>query len=66
MLKTTAIKMLAALEAQRIAENAKFGGKAPSDCDYRHACGLIAEQAGFKSRSEWIDILDGSAELIDC
>ncbi len=59
----TALKMLAALEAQRLAENAIFMGKSDEDEEYRYICTIIAKQAGFKSRTEWMDILRGDAEF---
>ena len=65
MQKSTALKMLAALEALRMAENAASGGKSLDDYEYRHTCSMIAEMAGFRSRVEWIDILNGIAELVD-
>lgn len=65
MLKSTALKMLASLEEQRVTENAEYGGQAPSDYDYRHICAMIADEAGFESRVEWMDILNGIAELVD-
>lgn len=66
MLKSTAIKMLSALEALRVAENAKSGGKSPDDYDYRVICADIAKEAGFRSRAEWMAILNGEAKLVDC
>lgn len=66
MLKSTAIQMLSALEALRVAENAKSGGKSPDDYDYRVKCADIAKEAGFGSRAEWMAILNGDAKLVDC
>ena len=57
--------MLCALETARLKENAECGGKAPDEYDFRHVCAIIAEMAGFKCRSEWMDILNGNAELVD-
>ena len=65
MLKSTALKMLAALEAQRMAENAAAGRKSLDDYEYQRTCGMIAEMAGFRSRAEWMDILQGISELKD-
>ena len=55
--KESALRILAKMEEERNAENAAWNGKSWADYDYRYCEAVIAKNAGYHDRAEWMDEL---------